>query len=120
MDSSFLPSLPEVDESNNENNEMYENTRDENYENEEFNDDTDYNQMGGSPRREKDDADNQSDTSSDSDESINTCEILKVDPLMIRLNCFLKSENGETIVQILKDIRDQLSVLNKKLSERNS
>lgn len=53
----------------------------------------------------------------DSDnESIDTCEILKVDPLMIRLNCFLKSQNGETIVEILKDIRDELVTLNKNMT----
>ena len=57
----------------------------------------------------------------DSDnESIDTCEILKVDPLMIRLNCFLKSQNGETIVEILKDIRDELVKLNKNMIEKTT
>ena len=58
---------------------------------------------------------------SDSDnDSIDTCEILKVDPLMIRLNCFLKSQNGETIVEILKDIRDELVKLNKNMMEKTT
>lgn len=52
-------------------------------------------------------------------ESIDTCEILKVDPLMIRLNCFLKSQNGETIVEILKDIRDELVKLNKNMVQKS-
>ena len=77
--------------------------------------------FGGAKKNVQRDDDESSESLSDSDnESIRTCDILKVDPLMIRLNCFLKSENGETIVEILKDIRDELSVLNNSLTKKTS
>lgn len=77
----------------------------------------------GGAKKDSNKAEEEDFTSSDSDsddESIKTCDILKIDPLMIRLNCFLKSESGETIVEILKDIRDELSILNKSLTKKNS
>ena len=80
------------------------------------NNDSDYD--GGMIKNEYDDKISYGGGDDSDNDSIDTCEILKVDPLMIRLNCFLKSQNGETIVEILKDIRDELVKLNKNMIQK--
>lgn len=72
----------------------------------------------------KDPNDNQNDdtmsmASSSTDSSIATIDILKVDPLYFRLNCFLKSKNGncvadllEKTIDLLENICNQMNVIN--------
>ena len=47
-----------------------------------------------------------------SDESMNTAELLSVDPLYFRLNLFLKSDEGENVANLLKKVCNQLETLN--------
>ena len=72
----------------------------------------------------KDPNENQNDdtmsmASSSTDSSIATIDILKVDPLYFRLNCFLKSKNGncvadllEKTIDLLENICNQMNVIN--------
>jgi hypothetical protein len=46
------------------------------------------------------------------DESVDTNQILAVDPLYYRLNMFLKSDNGESVANLLKGVCDKLDTLN--------
>jgi hypothetical protein len=49
-------------------------------------------------------------------ESVNTIDILNIDPLYLRLKKFLQSESGESIAETLKKINDQLVSLNANLT----
>tara|TARA_Y100000389_G_scaffold201218_2_gene243346 strand:+ start:3048 stop:3482 length:435 start_codon:yes stop_codon:yes gene_type:complete len=57
---------------------------------------------------------------SDDASSINTDEILKVDPLYLRLTKFLQSEDGESVANTLKKINNQLELLNANLIKTNT
>jgi len=57
---------------------------------------------------------------SDDVSSINTDEILKVDPLYLRLTKFLHDDDGESVANNLKKINNQLQLLNTNLSNANS
>ena len=56
---------------------------------------------------------------SDDASSINTDEILKVDPLYLRLTKFLQNDDGESVANTLKKINNQLELLNTNLSNAN-
>jgi len=53
---------------------------------------------------------------SDSD-SVATTDILKIDPLYLRLTKFLQTNDGESVADTLKKINDQLVMLNTNLSK---
>lgn len=53
---------------------------------------------------------------SDSD-SVATTDILKIDPLYLRLTKFLQTNDGESVADTLKKINDQLVMLNANLSK---
>jgi len=53
---------------------------------------------------------------SDSD-SLATTDILKIDPLYLRLTKFLQTNDGESVADTLKKINDQLVMLNANLSK---
>lgn len=57
---------------------------------------------------------------SDDVSSINTDEILKVDPLYLRLTKFLHDDDGESVANNLKKINHQLQLLNTNLSNANA
>lgn len=57
---------------------------------------------------------------SDDVSSINTDEILKVDPLYLRLTKFLHDDDGESVANNLKKINNQLQLLNTNLSNANA
>jgi hypothetical protein len=57
---------------------------------------------------------------SDDASSINTDEILKVDPLYLRLTKFLQTEDGESVANTLKKINNQLELLNTNLINANT
>lgn len=57
---------------------------------------------------------------SDGASSINTDEILKVDPLYLRLTKFLQTEDGESVANTLKKINNQLELLNTNLIKANT
>lgn len=57
---------------------------------------------------------------SDDVSSINTDEILKVDPLYLRLTKFLHDDDGESVANNLKKINNQLQLLNTNLANANS
>lgn len=56
---------------------------------------------------------------SDSD-SVATTDILKIDPLYLRLTKFLQTNDGESVADTLKKINDQLVMLNTNLSKSNT
>lgn len=56
---------------------------------------------------------------SDSD-SVATTDILKIDPLYLRLTKFLQTNDGESVADTLKKINDQLVMLNANLSKSNT
>ena len=57
---------------------------------------------------------------SDGGSSINTEEILKIDPLYLRLTKFLQTEDGESVANTLKKINNQLELLNTNLIKSNT
>lgn len=50
-------------------------------------------------------------------ESVNTMDILNIDPLYLRLTKFLQSSEGESVADTLKKIHEQLVLLNTKLEK---
>ena len=50
-------------------------------------------------------------------ESIATIDILRVDPLYLRLTKFLETDDGESVANTLKKINEQLIALNTNLSK---
>lgn len=50
-------------------------------------------------------------------ESVNTMDILNIDPLYLRLTKFLQSNEGESVADTLKKIHEQLVLLNTKLEK---
>ena len=56
---------------------------------------------------------------SDSD-SVATTDILKIDPLYLRLTKFLQTNDGESVADTLKKINEQLVMLNTNLSKNNT
>jgi|TARA_Y100000389_G_C17340006_1_gene452780 hypothetical protein len=56
---------------------------------------------------------------SDSD-SVATTDILKIDPLYLRLTKFLQTNDGESVADTLKKINDQLVMLNTNLSKNST
>lgn len=57
---------------------------------------------------------------SDGGSSINTEEILQIDPLYLRLTKFLQTEDGESVANTLKKINNQLELLNTNLIKTNT
>lgn len=57
---------------------------------------------------------------SDGGSSINTEEILQIDPLYLRLTKFLQTEDGESVANTLKKINNQLELLNTNLIKANT
>lgn len=49
-------------------------------------------------------------------ESVATTDILKIDPLYLRLTKFLQTNDGESVAETLKKINEQLVTLNANLS----
>ena len=71
-------------------------------------DDDDVMEGGQVKRKQFEALDNEDETD---DESVDTNQILAVDPLYYRLNMFLKSDNGESVANLLKGVCDQLDTL---------
>jgi hypothetical protein len=52
-----------------------------------------------------------------SNSSMDTQEILEVDPLCFRLNTFLKSDDGQSVANLLKEVCVKLDTLNNTLNK---